>query len=59
MDFHVCGRAWSVVLRVQTLSVIFVLIEWFQTKPFRPHWLQKPSIMVSLWVGKVIQGLVD
>lgn len=45
----------SLILR--TLIVILVLIEWLQTKPCRPHWLPKPGIMVSLWGGKVIQGL--
>lgn len=50
---------WSAVLDLQTLIVILVLIEWFQTKPCRPHWLHKPGIMVSLWGGKVIWGLEE
>lgn len=37
-----------------TLIEILVLIEWFQTKPSRPHWLHKPGIMVSLWGANVI-----
>lgn len=55
----VCGGVETAVLDVRTLIVILVLIEWLQTKPCRPHWLHKPGIMVSLWGGKVIQGLEE
>ena len=57
----VCGglRVGTAVLDIRTLIVILVLIEWLQTKPCRPHWLHKPSIMVSLWEGKVIQSLEE
>ena len=47
------------VLDLRTLIVILVLTEWLQTKPCRPLWLHKPGIMVSLWGGKVIQGLEE
>lgn len=44
---------------LRTLVLIPVLAEWFQTRPCGAHWLHKPGIMVSLWVGTQIQGLED
>lgn len=59
MCVNVCGEAGTAVLDLQTLIGILVLIEWLQTKPCRPHQFHKPGIMVSLWGGKVIQGLEE
>lgn len=44
---------------LQTQIVILEPVEWLQSKPNKPLWLLKPGIMVSLWVGKVIQGLEE